>query len=96
MKTNRLVKDDIVSEVCRATRLSRIVVKMVIDATLDSIINSMASGKDVQFAGFGIFELKKRAARTGRNPHTNEPVPIPERVVPAFKAGKDLKEAVIK
>ena len=56
----------------------------------------LSKGDKVQFSGFGTFEPKKRAARTGRNPHTKEAVPIPARILPVFTAGKYLKDAVEK
>lgn len=94
--TKRLIKEEIVSEVSKDTGIPRYTVDRVVNALLDNITLSMSQGKDVQFAGFGTFKPKKRAARTGRNPHTNEEVPIPARVVPTFEAGKYLKSAVTK
>lgn len=92
----RMIKEDIINQVCRDIRRPRFVVEEIVNATLDNITYALAQGNEVQFSGFGTFEPKKRAARTGRNPHTNEAVPIPARVVPVFKAGKNLKKAVIK
>lgn len=92
----RLIKEDIISEVCRDTRQPRYVVDEIVNATLNNITLALSQGSEVVFAGFGTFEPKRRAARTGRNPHTNEAVPIPARVVPSFKAGKHLKNAVTK
>ena len=68
------------------------------------LINSVAASADVskkdgdkvQLVGFGSFEVKKRAARVGRNPKTKESIEIPASVVPVFKAGKALKDAVAK
>ena len=67
-----------------------------INAVTAAIADALKAGEKVQLIGFGTFEVKARAERTGRNPHTNEPVPIPARVVPSFKAGKYLKKAVTK
>lgn len=92
----RMIKEDIINEVCRDTRRPRYLVDEIVNSTLDNITMALSRGSVVQFAGFGTFEPKQRAARTGRNPHTNEPVPIPARVVPSFKAGKNLKNAVTK
>ena len=92
----RLIKEDIINEVCRDTCKPRYVVDEIVNSMLNNITLALSQGAEVQFAGFGTFEPKKRAARTGRNPHTNEPVPIPARVVPSFKAGKNLKSAVTK
>lgn len=55
---------------------------------------SLRAGEKVQFVGFGTFETRKRSARTGRNPQTGETINIPEAVIPAFRAGNKLKEAV--
>lgn len=92
----RMIKEDIIAEVCRDTRLPKHVVENVVNCTLSNITMALSLGKEVKFAGFGTFEPKQRAARTGRNPHTNEPVHIPARVMPTFKPGSLLKTAVIK
>ena len=68
----------------------------VITAALDAITEALAESEKVQLVGFGSFELKKRAARLGRNPKTKEAIEIPASVVPTFKAGKALKDAVSK
>ena len=68
----------------------------VITAALDAITEALAESEKVQLVGFGSFEVKKRAARTGRNPKTKEAIEIPASVVPTFKAGKALKDAVSK
>ena len=54
----------------------------------------VGGGKKVQLTGFGSFEVKERAERTGRNPKTNEPIVIPAGKMPVFKAGKVLKDAI--
>lgn len=66
----------------------------VITAALEAITAALAEGEKVQLVGFGSFELKKRAARLGRNPKTKEAIEIPASVVPTFKPGKALKDAV--
>ena len=68
----------------------------VITAALDAITEALAEGEKVQLVGFGSFEVKKRAARLGRNPKTKEAIEIPASAVPTFKAGKALKDAVAK
>lgn len=92
----RLIKSDIITEVCRDTCQPRYVVEAIINSTINNITLALSKGSEVQFAGFGTFEPKSRAPRIGRNPRTNEAVPIPARVIPSFKAGKDLKKAVTK
>ncbi len=90
----RLIKEDIVSAVSKDTNCPRYVAEEIINSMLDNITLALSQGNEVQFANFGTFEPKHRAARTGRNPRTNEPVPIPERTVPSFKASKLLKTRV--
>ena len=65
-------------------------------ATLASITEALQNDDKVQLVGFGSFEVKKRAARTGLNPRTKETIEIPASAVPTFKAGKALKDAVAK
>ena len=67
-----------------------------VSAALDAITGALKEGDKVQLVGFGSFEVKKRAARTGRNTKTKEAIEIPASVVPVFKAGKALKDAVAK
>ena len=62
--------------------------------TLETITAALKEGDKVQLVGFGSFEVKKRAARMGRNPKTKESIEIPASVVPVFKAGKALKDSV--
>ncbi|MEC2867324.1 HU family DNA-binding protein [Bacillus bombysepticus] len=63
-------------------------------AVLDAITNVLAKEEKVQIIGFGTFEVRERSARTGRNPQTGEEMQIAASKAPAFKAGKELKEAV--
>jgi DNA-binding protein HU-beta len=65
-----------------------------VETVFDTITDAMKSGEQVSVAGFGIFEAKKRAARTARNPRTGESVQVPEMNVPKFRAAKALKDAV--
>ena len=62
--------------------------------TLETISATLAKGDRVQLSGFGIFEVKERGARVGRNPHTKETIEIPASRTPAFKASKALKDIV--
>lgn len=83
---------DIASDVRRRTGLSQSWAEEVVTATFDAIKESLIRGEEVQITGFGKFYLEHRNARTGRNPHTGEAVPIPARLIPSFEAGKLLKE----
>ena len=68
----------------------------VLNAAIDAVTAALVNGEKVQLSGFGIFEVRAREARMGRNPHTKEAVEIPASRVPAFKASKALKDAVKK
>ena len=91
-----MTKNELIRTVSDNTGMTQKVAEEAISAALDVIANELVCGSTVQILGFGAFEVKERAARTGRNPHTNEPVPIPARIIPSFKAGKLLKDAVTK
>jgi len=66
----------------------------VVNGLFEAITNSLKKGDEVTIAGFGAFTAKMRAARTARNPRTGEPVQVPAKRVPKFKAAKALKDAV--
>ncbi|USL45396.1 HU family DNA-binding protein (plasmid) [Priestia megaterium] len=68
--------------------------KKAVDALFETISNTLANEEKIQLIGFGTFEVRERAARTGRNPQTGEEMTIPASKVPAFKPGKELKEAL--
>ncbi|MDQ3709738.1 MAG: HU family DNA-binding protein [Actinomycetota bacterium] len=65
-----------------------------LDAVIDSITEALQSGDKVSLTGFGTFEVRDRAARTGRNPQTGAEMQVPASKAPAFKAGKSFKDAV--
>ena len=89
-------KAELVSAVAEKAGLSKKDSEKAINAAFESITETLAAGEKVQLVGFGSFEVKKRAARIGRNPKTKESIEIPASVVPVFKAGKALKDAVAK
>jgi len=89
-------KTDLVASVAQKTGLSRKDTERVVNAAIDTITASLAAGERVQLSGFGIFEIKDREARVGRNPRTKEAIEIPATRTPAFKASKALKDAVAK
>ena len=89
-------KAELINAVAEAADVSKKDAEAVITAALDTITAALKDGDKVQLVGFGSFEVKKRAARIGRNPKTKESIEIPASVVPVFKAGKALKDAVAK
>ena len=87
-------KGELIDAVAGSAGLSRADATKAVDAVLDSVTGALQSGGSVSLAGFGTFSVKSRAARTGRNPRTGEPIQIAASKVPGFKAGKALKDAV--
>ncbi len=89
-------KAELINAVAAATEFSKKDAEAAVNAALEAITTALQEGDKVQLVGFGSFEVKKRAARVGRNPKTNDTIEIPASVVPVFKAGKVLKDAVAK
>ena len=87
-------KSELIKRVAQATDASQKEAGEMVNATLNVIKEALRQGEKVSLIGFGNFEVRKRAARMGRNPQTGELIPIREGRVPAFKPGKQLKEAV--
>jgi len=89
-------KEELVKAVADKTKLSQKSTAEVISAVLETVEKTVAKGKKVTLVGFGSFEARKRAARTGRNPQTGKEIKIAAKTVPAFSAGKKFKEVVKK
>ncbi len=89
-------KAELIAAVAEKTALSRKDSEKAVNAALEVITEALVGGDKVQLVGFGGFEVKERGARIGRNPMTREEIQIPASRVPAFKAGKALKDAVAK
>lgn len=92
-----LTKRDLVVRISTETGMIQQQVLDVVQKTLDHIAEALAKGDKVELRNFGVFEIKLRKARVGRNPNAPEvDVPIPQRAVVKFKAGKEMKAAVLK
>ena len=92
-----MTKRDLVVRISEETNLVQQDVLAVVQKTLDYIAEALASGRKVELRNFGVFEVKVRKARVGRNPNSPEAdVPIPPRAVVKFKPGKEMRESVIK
>jgi nucleoid DNA-binding protein len=92
-----MTKRDLVIRISEETGQVQQKVLEVVQRTLDHISNALAEGKTVELRNFGVFEVKVRKARIGRNPNQPETdVPIPQRAVVKFKPGKEMREAVLK
>ena len=87
-------KNELVASVAEKAGLTKKDAEKAVGAIFESIQQALVEGDKVQVIGFGTFEVKERAARTGRNPRTNETIQIPASKNPVFKAGKALKDAV--
>lgn len=89
-------KTELVAAVAAKAELSKKDAEAAVSATVEAITEALADGEKVALVGFGTFDVKERAARTGLNPRTKEKIEIPASKAPAFKAGKALKDAVNK
>ncbi len=87
-------KGDLIEVVADKAGLTKADAGRAVEAVMEAITKALRSGKQVSLVGFGTFQVKKRAARTGRNPRTGETIQIKASKMPGFKAGKALKDAV--
>ncbi|MCF6138406.1 HU family DNA-binding protein [Pseudalkalibacillus berkeleyi] len=87
-------KRDLIQHVAEQTGLPKKHSTTAVNAVIDAITKKLTDGENVQLIGFGSFEVRQRQARTGRNPQTGEVIQIKATRTPAFKPGKQLKEAV--
>ena len=89
-------KTELIAAVAEKAGLTKKDAERVISATIDTITEALDKGDKVSLSGFGIFEVKAREARVGRNPRTKEAIQIPATRLPVFKASKTLKDTVSK
>lgn len=89
-------KTELIAAVAAKAGLTKKDAERVVNATVDAITETLVKGEKVSVSGFGIFEVKEREARIGRNPRTKEAIQIPATRLPAFKASKALKDTVAK
>ena len=89
-------KAALISAVAEKTGLSKKDCEKALNATFETITASLEAGERVQLVGFGVFDVKHRDARIGRNPRTKETIQIEASRTPTFKAGKALREAISK
>ena len=89
-----MTKAELVSAIAEKTEFTKKDSEIALAAVLESITDALKNGEKIALVGFGTFEVRSRAARKGINPQTKKKIEIPATKVPAFKAGKALKEAV--
>lgn len=87
-------KSELVEAIASSAELSKASAQRAVEAFVDCITSALQQDDSVSLVGFGTFTISERAARTGRNPQTGEPINIKAKKLPVFKAGKALKEAV--
>ena len=89
-----MTKKDIIVKISDDTGIKQVDVKKVVQRILDDVVESLARGETVELRNFGIFKVKSRKGRIGRNPRTGQTVSIPEKKVVTFKAGLVMKDRV--
>lgn len=87
-------KSELIDSIAASADISKAAAGRALDAMTGSITDALKQGDQVTLIGFGTFQVKERAARTGRNPQTGAEIKIPASKVPGFKAGKSLKDSV--
>jgi DNA-binding protein HU-beta len=87
-------KSQLIDKIAAGADISKAAAGRALDAVIASVTESLKEGDDVALVGFGSFTVRERSARTGRNPQTGKEIKIAAAKVPAFRAGKALKEAV--
>lgn len=91
-----MTKSDIVDIVSSSTGISKVETEAVVKGFMETVIDSMKKGENIELRGFGSFKVVKRAQRVARNPKTNQEVMVPAQFVPVLKVSKDFKSAVNK
>lgn len=89
-----MTKKEIVLKIVEDTRIKQVDVKKVVQKTFDEIVAALTRGERVELRNFGIFKVKSRRGRTGRNPRTGEAVPVPPKKVVVFKPGLIMKRDI--
>ncbi len=89
-----MTKTDLVSAMVEKTGLSKVDAESAYKALVETVTECLKAGDSLALVGFGTFSVSQRAARTGKNPRTGEPLEIPAATTPKFKPGKGLKDAV--
>jgi DNA-binding protein HU-beta len=86
-----MIKADIINEVANRTKLPKADTAVIVDEVFKVIKESLAKGERLELRNFGVFQVKQRVARIGRNPKTKVEAKIPPRRVPVFKPGREMK-----
>ena len=93
-ETPFVTKKEIVKDISEAIGLTQLKTKEIVQKTFDAIVKTLVEDGRIELRNFGVFEVKKRAARKARNPRTGDKVFVPEKLVVTFKPGKEMEEKV--
>ena len=91
-----MTKKDVIAAMAEKSGLQKAIARSALDALIEVVTEALKNGDRVEIRGFGTFLMKERASRKARNPKTGKEIKVPARLVPAFKPGKELKEATVK
>lgn len=89
-----MTKKDIILKVSDETNLKQTDVKKIVQKSFDFMVEALVRGEKIELRNFGVFKIKERKSRTGRNPRTGQVVPVPARKVVVFKPGLEMKQKV--
>ena len=89
-----MTKADLVEEVVRGSGLSKKHAEIIVNTVFASIVEALETDEKIELRGFGSFRVRRRRSRQGRNPKTGDQVSVPEKRIPYFKPGKELKELI--
>ncbi len=89
-----MTKKDIILKVSDDTNLKQTDVKKVVQKVFDYMVEALVRGEKIELRNFGVFKIKERKSRTGRNPRTGQVVPVPPRKVVVFKPGLEMKHDI--
>jgi integration host factor subunit beta len=89
-----VTKKEIVKAISEEIGLTQLKTKEIVQKTFDAIVETLVTDRRIELRNFGVFEVKKRAARKARNPRTGEKVEVPEKFVVTFKPGKEMEERI--
>ncbi|NIM02276.1 MAG: integration host factor subunit beta [Acidobacteria bacterium] len=89
-----MTKADLVDEVVRASKLSKKQAETIVNTVFASIVDALQGDDKIELRGFGSFRVRRRRSRQGRNPKTGARVHVPEKRIPYFKPGKELKDLI--
>ncbi|MFA6349837.1 MAG: HU family DNA-binding protein [Candidatus Omnitrophota bacterium] len=93
-KGESMTKKDIILKVSDETNIKQIDVKKIVQKTFDYVVEALSRGEKIELRNFGVFKVKQRKSRTGRNPRTGQVVPVPPRKVVVFKPGLEMKQKI--